>query len=177
MMAGGVFAGAKMPKMDTASYPGSPVEATVGMSGYRAEGCALVTASARNLPDFTCGEAALGLVKDSCVCPAMRELMAGPTPLKGTRTMSTPAMALNKAPARCEAVPLWPLASFSTPGLALATAMRSLMELMGWEGWTTTMLGEVVARVMGAKSRSASQGTSSRISGNSHRPLPWITMV
>src|SRR5262245_41139840 len=50
-MAGGVFAGARMPCQATASKPGKPLSATVGTSGATAERLRLVTASARRLPD------------------------------------------------------------------------------------------------------------------------------
>ena len=55
MIAAGVLAGAHMPIRPAYSYPGKPADATVGKPGTSAEGSALVTAKAFNLPDFTWG--------------------------------------------------------------------------------------------------------------------------
>lgn len=60
----------------------------------------LVTARALNLPDLTCGATAITLANISCVSPAIKALIAGPTPLYGTCTILTPAMSLNNSPER-----------------------------------------------------------------------------
>ena len=60
MIATGALAGANMAVAPAVSYPGS-VAATVGKPGTSGDGLALVTATARSLPDLICDstEAAL----------------------------------------------------------------------------------------------------------------------
>jgi hypothetical protein len=53
-MSGGVPAGAKNPNQELASYPLTPVSATVGNCGAAGERLAEVTASARIFPARTC---------------------------------------------------------------------------------------------------------------------------
>ena len=55
MIAAGVLAGAQMPVIPTTFKTRQPEAATVGKPGTSADGSALVTAKALNLPDFTCG--------------------------------------------------------------------------------------------------------------------------
>ncbi len=64
-----VFAGANIAVFPTDSYPGTPAAATVGISGTRTDGAALVTAKARNLPDFSCGITAAALGIAICTSP------------------------------------------------------------------------------------------------------------
>lgn len=77
-------AGAHIPKMATISKPGRPDAATVGRPGASCEGVALVTASALNLPAFTCAvtDAALGNMR--CTRFAIKSTSAGADPLYGT---------------------------------------------------------------------------------------------
>jgi hypothetical protein len=51
----GVFAGARRPNHCTASYPGRPASATVGILGTALDRFALVTPQALTRPLFTCG--------------------------------------------------------------------------------------------------------------------------
>ena len=68
----GVFAGANTQYIEIASYPGRPEAATVGRSGNSSNGVALVTASARSLPAFTCGSTEVAVKNDICTWPVMR---------------------------------------------------------------------------------------------------------
>src|SRR5437879_5597980 len=60
------------------SNPGSPVSASVGSSGASAERFAVVTASAFNLPAFSCGVELARLSNMSWVSPASNACSAGP---------------------------------------------------------------------------------------------------
>jgi len=71
VLVSGVLAGAKSPDIDVDTNPGR-VAATVGKLGTSTDGSALVTARARNLPDFTSGIAVLGLPKFRCTSPESR---------------------------------------------------------------------------------------------------------
>lgn len=73
-----VLAGANIPIINADSYPGSPEAATVGKPGASADGSALVTARALNLPDLTCGIPAFTATNITCTSPAIRALSAGP---------------------------------------------------------------------------------------------------
>ncbi|MNT27101.1 hypothetical protein D3C72_1627170 [compost metagenome] len=92
----------------------------VGTSGSAGERVALVTASARRRPAFTCGSEPGRLSNISCTWLASRSAIAGPLPLYGTCTISTPAIDLNSSPDRWLVVPLPAEPMFSLPGLALA---------------------------------------------------------
>ena len=90
------------------SKPGTPASAIVGRSGASFERCAVVTASARSLPAFTCGMALARLSNMNCVSPASSACVAGAPPLNGMWTMSVPVSTLNSSPARWPALPLLP---------------------------------------------------------------------
>jgi len=93
-IAGGVPAGAKKPYHVEMSKPGNPASANVGNSGTSGERCAVVTASAFNLPAFTCAIALARLSNMNCVSPASSACVAGAPPLKGTCTASVPVSTL-----------------------------------------------------------------------------------
>ncbi len=101
----GVAAGANVPYQPLASKP-LIVSATVGSSGTAAERFALVTATARNLPDFTCGIADSMLLNISDTWPASRSIVAGAAPLYGICVSLTPAIMLKSSPARCGMPPV-----------------------------------------------------------------------
>src|SRR5688572_30785961 len=96
MMAVGVFAGAKKPVIDTASYPGT-VAAIGGSPGASGEGCGLVTPNALNLPDFICGAAEVTEGMDICSWPPRRSVIPSELLLYGTCTRLTPARVLNNS--------------------------------------------------------------------------------
>ena len=58
MIGRGVPAGTRTPFHEVASKRGTPASAIVGTSGITAERFALLTASARILPERTCGDTA-----------------------------------------------------------------------------------------------------------------------
>src|SRR5262245_35261016 len=99
MMDSGVLAGANMAVIEIASYPGT-VAAIVGKPGNNAEGCALVTARAFNLPDFTCCATAAAPANLNCTWPPTKSLMPWPTDLYGMLMILTPAIDLNSSTAR-----------------------------------------------------------------------------
>ena len=134
------------------SNPGNPASAIVGSSGASGERCAVVTASARNLPALTWGMAFARLSNMSCVSPASNACSAGAPPLYGMCTMSTRASVLNNSPARCPALPLLPDPNDNVPGCAFAYATSSGTELTGSVGLSTSTLGVVATSVIGAKS-------------------------
>src|SRR5258706_15489477 len=100
MIAAGVLAGARTPNIATDVYPGTPAAATVGRPGASAEGWALVTATALNLPDLMCGVTAGAAPNINCTWPPIRSLSAGAMPLYGIRMILTPVIALNNSAAR-----------------------------------------------------------------------------
>ena len=53
----------------------------IGSDQLHADGRALVTASAVNLPDLTCGAAAVGLANIICTCPPITAFSPGTLPL------------------------------------------------------------------------------------------------
>src|SRR5215831_3463422 len=127
----GVCAGATSPCQVVASKFLIPSSSMVGMSGSTAVRLRLATASARTWPSLICGTTDEAVANIICTCPAITSCSAGAAPLYGTCTMSTLASALNSSPARCAARP-WPEeAKLSLPGLALVSAISSLMDLAG----------------------------------------------
>ena len=134
------------------SNPGSPVSASVGSSGASAERFAVVTASAFNLPAFSCGVELARLSNMSWVSPASNACSAGAPPLYGMCTMLTPVSVLNNSPARWPALPLLPDPNDNAPGCAFAYATSSGTELTGSVGLSTNTLGVVATSVIGAKS-------------------------
>ena len=75
------------------------------------------------------------------VWPPTTSIMAGPPPLNGTCSMSTPASSLNSSPPRCWKLPTPAEAYCSSPGFCLASATSSLIECTGRSGWTATTFG------------------------------------
>src|SRR5688572_24202608 len=100
------------------------------------EGSGLATATALNLPDLMCATTVPAVANIRCTSPPISALTAGEALLKGIRVRFTPAIALNNSAARCVEDPVEPEATFKSPGLAFASAMSSLTDLTGNEGWT-----------------------------------------
>jgi hypothetical protein len=69
------------------------------------------------------------------------------------------------------------LATLSAPGFCLASAIKSRTDFTGTDGCTTSTLGELTASVMGAKSRTGSKGTWSRMKGASQMTKPTSMSV
>ena len=108
MMLAGVFRGANTEFTVDDSKPGTPESATVGNPGTNAVGFALVTANALTLPDLVCAAMEPDEANITCTSPESSPVIAGPAPLKGMRTMLTPAMALNNSAERCVEAPVPP---------------------------------------------------------------------
>ena len=100
MISFGVPFGATNPNHDCTSKPATPASPIVGTSGAEGERCALVTANARSLPAFTCGNAEGMLSNITCTCPPIISVIAGALPLYGMCTISTFASILNNSPER-----------------------------------------------------------------------------
>ena len=81
-----------MPLQESDSYPGTPDSATVGTSGSAAARLRPVCASTRSLPPLICGTAPGAFSNIIDTRPAMTSGSAGPLPLYGTCSRSTPAM-------------------------------------------------------------------------------------
>src|SRR4029077_11428627 len=81
MTAAGVLAGAYIASIPTISYPGTPEAAIVGKPAISADGCALVTAKALNLPDLTCGDTKNTPRKANCTSPLTTAMVDGEPPL------------------------------------------------------------------------------------------------
>src|SRR6266545_202409 len=122
------------------------------------ERSAVVTASARSLPAFTCGIALARLSNISCVSPASSACVAGAPPLNGTWTIAAAVSTLKSSPARWPALPVLPEPKLSLPGFAFAYAMNACADATGSEGLTTSTFGVVATSVIGAKSLTASYG-------------------
>src|SRR5215475_15422584 len=133
------------------------------MSGVDRERAFPVTASARKLPSFTKDTAGDKVLKIIGMCPAMVDANAGPPPLCGTCTRSSPNDMRNCSPARWGWVPVPPDAKLYLPGLALINATSASTVLGGSEGCTERTAGEVTAIVIGAKSLIGSNGSLSNI--------------
>src|SRR4051812_10187924 len=147
----GVFAGATTPYQLPASYPGRPDSATVGRSGMKAERALLVTAIARRRPPFTKGTTDNAVLNATARRPALKSVSPGPLPLSGTCVSVTPAFDANNSPPRCGALRAPAEGYVSSPGLARADAMRSVIDLIGEEGGTATIRGLDPTMVIGAK--------------------------
>ena len=93
-------------------------------------------------------------------CPPSSSVTACGPLLYGTCTISTPASNLNNSPAIWSELPLPPPEpNVNIPGFALASAIRSLIELTGDDGLTLTALLRDESWVTGSKSRNASYGS------------------
>ncbi|MNC87732.1 hypothetical protein D3C83_34800 [compost metagenome] len=77
----------------------------------------------------------------------------------GTWTIRVPVSPLSSSIDRCEVLPLPGEPWVSLPGFAFAYAISSLTLLTGSALFTTSMLGTSATRLMGAKSRTASQAS------------------
>ena len=106
MMSFGVPAGAITPTQLSPLMPGKPASAMVGISGMAAVRFSLFTASTRSLSSLKWGMTAAGELNVTGVCPPTTEAAAGPPPLNGTGTMSSPSFSRNCSPARCDCVPV-----------------------------------------------------------------------
>src|SRR5688500_7771882 len=120
---------------------------------------ALVIATARSLPALMCGAAEIVVVNSIVTRPPRTSVTAGGIPLYGTWIMLTPAARWNISAERWGAEPAPGVANVSSPGLAFASAMRSLMELPANEGATTTTFGWKLSCVTGVKSLTGSYGS------------------
>src|SRR5688572_27321756 len=105
MTCGGVAAGASTPYHVVNEYPGTPASATVGTSGTTDERFALVTASARTLPDLMCGTMFTGLLKPTSTSPASMAIWPAPPPRYWIATMLVRVSVLKSSMERCELVP------------------------------------------------------------------------
>ena len=76
----GVPAGATTPSQNVLWSFGKPASAVVGTFGNFALRCAEVTASARNLPDSTCGSAVVVGSATTCTSPATTAASIGAVP-------------------------------------------------------------------------------------------------
>src|SRR5262245_58350109 len=123
------------------SYPPRPKLVTVGTPGATAEGFALVTAKALNLPDFTCGIPDGALANDICTSPSIRAASDCAAPLYWTRTISIFAMDFSNSAARWPELPVEAVPKLSCPGLALARAIKSFSDPTGSAGLTRTSEG------------------------------------
>src|SRR5512139_1989349 len=101
----------------------------VGTSGMLAWRLALVIATARSLPDLTCGVAEIVVVKSMVTRPPMTSVTAAGMPLYGTWIMLTPAARWNISADRWGAEPATGDANVSSPGLPFAKAIRSFTDL------------------------------------------------
>ncbi|MCY1368750.1 hypothetical protein D9M69_557510 [compost metagenome] len=79
--------------------PGTPASAKVGTSGSAGSRWRDATASARRAPAWTCAREPVSSIMSTW--PAIRSETAGPLPLYGMCSTSTPVRCLNIEPARC----------------------------------------------------------------------------
>src|SRR5215471_14844245 len=77
----------------------------VGTSGSTDERLAPPVPSARSLPDLMCGVVCTSEENITLVWPPITSIIAGPPPLNGTCSRSTPASSLNSSPPRCWKLP------------------------------------------------------------------------
>src|SRR5213594_4618670 len=102
----GVPAGTTTPVSASDSWPEIPDSSMVGTSGIVAERFLANTASARRFPDLICDDTGGNARNPIGVWPATTDCTAGPAPLKGTVTRSSPNVSLNNSPERCGVVPV-----------------------------------------------------------------------
>src|SRR5687767_3139787 len=131
----------------------------VGYSGAATERLALEIASARTLPARTCGIAVDMAAKFTWHSPASIAVMEGEPPLYGTVAILVSVRCMKSSAARCVLVAMPLVATLSSPGLALASAINSFTDLIGTEGCTIRMWGRVATCEIGAKSRTESKGS------------------
>src|SRR5687767_5829406 len=145
-----------MPNHCDTTNVGMPDSTNVGTWGRIFTRFAAVTASARILPDFTCGCADSTVETEALISPEMRLMNAAPEPLNSTCCMSTPAVCLNSSAVMCGLVPTPGEPNVSCPGLALASAMSSFTLFAGTAALTVMICTASTTHDMGAKSRTAS---------------------
>ena len=105
-MSFGVDAGAKIPIQNSTSMSGKPACAMVGRSGSATSRLPLATASPRSFPSLTCATLDAGEPKAIGVWPPMVDATAGPAPLNGTCTRSSPSDRRNSSAVMCPGVPM-----------------------------------------------------------------------
>src|SRR6185369_13479363 len=151
--------GPTMPNQAVVSKPGNPDSAMVGTSGIAGDRLAVVTASARTRPDFTCGTAVAIWSNNISIWPPITSVMAAALPLYGTCLMSALVVSLNNSHARCCEVPLPPEPQLKRPGFALACATSSATFLAGKLLLVTSISGDAASMEIGVKSSIGSYGT------------------
>ena len=113
----------------------------VGTSGSTALRCSPPVPSARSLPLWICGTVCTMELNITLVWPPTTSIMAGPPPLKGTWSMSTPAISLNNSLPRCWKLPMPAEAYCRSPGCFLASAISSATEWTGSDGGNDQHIG------------------------------------
>ena len=111
-----------------------------------------VWAMALSLPACTWGVAENIMSITTCELPAITSSIAGALPLKGMCVILMPASALRYSVPRCVDEPLPADEKLSSPGLALARAIRSLRLWMPRFGLTISSAGPLVSSVTGTRS-------------------------
>ena len=90
---------------------------------------------------------------------------------------SVPVISLNSSAAMC-GVPLMPGdAADNVPGLALASAIRSLIVRTGNAGWATSTLADSATWEIAVRSRSVSYGILAKMLGLTETAAGGITSV
>src|SRR5450631_2442060 len=107
---------------------------TVGISGSALARVGLETAIGLTRPFLMKAIAAGSDENMTCTCPLARSVNAGGAPLYGTCVHVTLTMERNNSPARCVIVPLPAEATLSSPGLDLASAVKSFTVATGSDG-------------------------------------------
>ena len=100
------------------------------------------------MPPLICGVDTAGAAISESSRPPMRSVNA--LPLKGTCSISIPAVSLKSSPERCCVVRTPGVANVSLPGLALAALIRSRSVLIGDSAGTIRMNGNSTTVVMKA---------------------------
>src|SRR4029077_16716364 len=97
---------------------------------------AVATASTLIRPDSVCGLTDATPGNMTCTSPLMSAFSADVAPRYETRTMFTFAMDLKSSLARWLVVPGAAVLKLSSPGRDRASAIRSLTDFTGSDGWT-----------------------------------------
>src|SRR2546427_6251947 len=92
------------------------------------------------------------------ICPESRSGSASASALYGAWSMSTPVSTLNSSAARWLEVPMPDEEYVSLPGLRLAYATSSLIDLTGNDGGTTTIIGTSQQPLTGTRSFRGAKG-------------------
>src|SRR5664279_5008109 len=126
------------------------------MSGAPARRFSPVWKIARSLPERIC--ARLLLSKIMATWPLMTSTMPGAPPLYGTAVIVVPVALRKSCIARSDGLPGPAVAYVISPGLALASAIRSCIDLIGDDGRTYNTIGVRATRITGVKSLIGSYG-------------------